>query len=411
MPISARTRPRAGTKPTPIASPTPAAPERRPLGPHAGRMARAAQAAAGLGCSHALITNPIDVGYLTGFTGGDSYLLLDAAAPASGPAAGPGAAPRALIISDFRFDEELEPTRALAEVFIRKGMMSEAVGSVLAERRVTALGVQPEHMTLAVRRWLTKKTPGLRVVEAPGLVAALRARKDAAEVALIRKAVRVAQDALEHTLGAVGAALRRGKAMTEAAIAAELEHAMRQGGSQKPSFDTIVAAGANGSLPHYRAGSVRYRAGRPLLIDWGATVGGYHSDMSRVVAFGRWPAKIAELYRVVLEAHQLAAAALAPGLTTERADAIARGHIAAAGFGERFGHGLGHGIGLDVHEDPRLSHMAPPRPLEEGMVVTIEPGIYVPGLGGVRIEDDYLITQRGAKNLCTLPKDIGWATR
>lgn len=407
MPTSARTRPRAGTKPTPIAPSAAAAPEPAPRGPHPARLDRAARAAASLGCSHALITNPIDVGYLTGFTGGDSYLLLDAAAP---PAGQPSPS-RALIISDFRFEEELEPTRALAEVFIRKGMMSEAVGAVLADRRVTALGVQPEHMTLAVRRWLTKKTPGVRVLEAPGLVSALRARKDPSEVALIRRAVRVAQDALEHTLGQVASALRRGKALTEAAIAAELEHAMRQAGSLKPSFDTIVAAGAKGSLPHYRAGAVRYRAGRPLLIDWGATVGGYHSDMSRVVAFGRWPAKLEHIYRVVLEAHRLAAAALAPGVTTDRVDAIARSHIAQAGFGERFGHGLGHGLGLDVHEDPRLSHMAPPRPLEEGMVVTIEPGIYIPGLGGVRIEDDYLITPGGAKNLCTLPKDLAWASR
>jgi Xaa-Pro aminopeptidase len=185
---------------------------------------------------------------------------------------------------------------------------------------------------------------------------------------------------------------------------------MKSRGSTEPGFTTIIASGTNGSLPHYRAGPAKIAKNKPILIDWGAVYQGYHGDMTRVVCLGKWPKKIAEIYQIVLDAQQMAAAALAPGKSTREIDAIARDHIARHGYAEHFGHGLGHGMGMKGHEDPRLSHLTPNLTLQPGNVVTVEPGIYLPGIGGVRIEDDYVITDTGSKNLCTLPKDITWAT-
>jgi Xaa-Pro aminopeptidase len=184
---------------------------------------------------------------------------------------------------------------------------------------------------------------------------------------------------------------------------------MKARGSSKPGFESIVAARANGSLPHYRPGPVKLAANRPLLIDWGATYRGYQGDMTRTFALGRWPKKVREIYTIVLEAQEMAAAALAPGKSAHEIDAIARAHITEAGYGEQFGHGLGHGLGLSK-EPPMLNPLYPDRALEAGMVTTVEPGIYLPGIGGVRIEDQYVIRDRGPENLCSLPKDLDWAT-
>lgn len=348
-------------------------------------------------CPALLVTNPVDVGYLTGFLGGDSYLLLDAAKPT--------------LLSDFRYEEELAEVRGLVDVVIRRGAMTDALGQLLESRSVTRLGVQGEHMTLSLRQAIGAKARGLKLIETTGLVARLRLRKDAHEVGLIRKAIRIQQAAFEETMTHIEGALKKRGSISELEIAAVLESAMKSRGSPVPSFDTNVSARANGSKPHYRPGPVKHGRNRALLIDWGATYRGYHGDMTRVVCFGKWPAKIREIYPIVLEAHMAAAAALAAGVTTQEVDGIARGVIAAAGYGDRFGHGLGHGIGMNVHEGPSLSHMAEAKPLEPGMVVTIEPGIYLPGVGGVRIEDDYLITDKGSANLCSLPKSMDWATR
>ncbi|MCC6677135.1 MAG: aminopeptidase P family protein [Phycisphaerales bacterium] len=361
-------------------------------GPYASRLTRLRAGLRIARVDHFLVTNPLDVGYLTGFLGGDSYLLLSAR---------PG---KPVLVSDFRYLEELEPLAASVQVVIRKRTMGEAIAELLSDRSVKRCGVQGETMTLAERDALARRIGESKLVTTAGLVGKLRARKDAHEVALIEAAVAIQEKAMRAVLPAI----RPGR--TEMQIAAELEAEMKALGSSQPSFETIVAARAKGSLPHYRPGKVKTAAGQPLLIDWGATYQGYHSDMTRTFSLGRWPAKVREIYGIVLEAHERAAAALAPGVSTTQVDAAARGHIAAAGYGERFGHGLGHGIGLNVHEDPRLSHMLPGGKLEPGHIVTIEPGIYLPGVGGVRIEDDYLITEKGARCLCRLPKSLEWCT-
>jgi Xaa-Pro aminopeptidase len=243
-----------------------------------------------------------------------------------------------------------------------------------------------------------------RLADTTNLVPRQRVIKDEHEIGLIRKAAKIQQDALAAVLPTIKAG------QTEAEVAAAIEAEMKRRGSSEPGFQTIVAAGPNGSLPHYRPQAKKLQAGKTVLIDWGAVYRGYHSDMTRVFALGKWPAKMAEIYKVVLEAQELAAAALGPGKTSTQIDGIARKHISAAGYAEQFGHGLGHGLGLNGHEDPRLTNMLGPTKLEPGMVVTVEPGIYLPGVGGVRIEDDYAITETGAVNLCSMKKDMEWAT-
>jgi Xaa-Pro aminopeptidase len=378
------------------------------------RIARFVALCAPLEADHALVTAPTDVAYLTGFLGGDSYLLVPLVASARGG--------KPTIISDFRFDEELAPQRGWCNVLMRNGPMSKGVERALGEAKARRIVVQAEHVTLALKQSLAKSATaavsGAKLVEGSGLVSQLRIIKDVHEVSLIRAAVKVQQEALLATLDAITPkAIAKG--LRECDIAATLEWEMKRRGSSQPAFESIVAAGSTGSLPHYRPGTRKLRAKDTLLIDWGATVGGYRSDMTRTLGIGGGldaPARgskrtnvMRDIYRITEEAHYRAVAMLGPGASTREVDRAARDHIKDAGFGERFGHGLGHGIGMHVHEGPSLSHVAEPTTLRAGMVVTIEPGIYLPGVGGVRLENDYLITDDGAENLCSLPMGLEWA--
>ncbi len=362
-----------------------------------GRMKRLRVTLRELGVGHAVITNPVDVGYLTGFLGGDSVLVVGTGKPT--------------IISDRRYEEELDAFRPIAKITMRSGTMSGAIAEVLGELHergsLDGVALQADHLTVgaesALREACKKKVPVRSIRHASGLVADLRIAKDESEIRHIRAAARIQQDALLAALEY----LRPG--MTELEFTAELEYQMKTRGSSTPAFGTIVAAGANGSHPHYSPADVPIARNSTLLIDWGATHMGYRSDMTRTFGFGRWPRQMREVYGVVLEAHEAAASAIKPGVTGRELDAIARKVITDAGYGEAFAHSLGHGLGMDVHENPRLSAQSDDV-LDTGHVVTIEPGIYLPGIGGVRIEDDYAVTPRGRRNLCTLPKDIEWAT-
>ena len=197
--------------------------------------------------------------------------------------------------------------------------------------------------------------------------------------------------------------------MAEQEVAAILEYEMRRRGADRTAFQTIAAAGANSSLPHARPGKAKTRKNTVLLIDWGAEVGGYVGDLTRTFTFGRWQPEIARIYDIVHEALLTGIAAVVPGNTGEEVDAAARGVIERAGEGERFSHSLGHGIGLVVHEQPRLAKGSDDV-LEEGMVVTVEPGVYIPGVGGVRIEQDVVVRPGGCEVLSKLPTARSWAT-
>ena len=361
--------------------------------PYKDRLTRLRTALQGQNLGHILVTNPLDVGYLTGFLGGESYLLVS---PNS-----------ATVISDFRYLEELEPVRPLASIFMRKTGMHQAVAEVFTSTRVDRCGYQAEHLTVADRDGIAAalgKGPQNRLVATKDLVGKMRVIKDDSEIALIQKAVKIQEQALEATLPQIKVGL------TELEVAAILEMEMKSRGSSKPGFESIIAAKANGSLPHYRPSeSVKVTKGQPLLVDWGSTYRGYQGDMTRTFTMGTWPKKIKEVYEIVIEAQQTAAAALAPGKSTHEVDKIARDIIEDAGYGEQFDHGLGHGLGLSK-EPPFLNPKYPDMKLEVGHVCTVEPGIYLPGVGGVRIEDQYVITEKGARNFCSLPKDLDWST-
>jgi len=359
--------------------------------PYAARLARLRAALRAAGYDGLVVSNPNDIRYLTPFSGEASCAVVSQR--------------KLVIISDSRFKEELE---ALAPAFgfdlvIRRGDMHGALGGVLADLRLRTAAVQAEHMTVDMKARLARSCGKCRLKDSVGLLAELRAIKDAEELAAIRRAIRIQESALLAVLES----LRPGQKESE--VAARLEFEMVLRGASGPSFPTIVAAGANGSLPHARPGTRRTARGRTLLIDWGARIDGYASDMTRTFALGKWPGKLREAYGVVLEAFSAAVAAVRPGLTCEQLDGIARSSITKAGFGDAFAHSLGHGIGLDVHEAPRVAKGSRAA-LRAGMVITIEPGVYLPGIGGVRIEDDILVTDSGGRSLCSLPKDIDWAT-
>lgn len=350
--------------------------------------------------SHILVTDPRDVGYLTGFLGGDSYLLVsadDSVLP--------------VIISDFRYQEELAHFKDAVRIVIRTTTMIPCVAQTLSTEKVSRCGVQGDHMTIGeydiLVEAMTKAgfaSPDDVLTPTRGILLGMRRVKDDYEVALIRAAVKIQQESLLAVIPTLA------PGQTELQIAARLEAEMKARGSVEPAFVSIIAARANGSLPHYRPSTTKTAANSPLLIDWGAMWDGYRSDMTRTFHFGKWSPKMREIYQIVLDAHVLSADALKAGRTTAEVDRIARDHIAKHGYGDHFGHGLGHGIGINIHEEPRLTQQTAPAPLEAGNVVTIEPGIYLPGVGGVRLENDYLVTDAGCVCLCTLPMNLEWAT-
>lgn len=353
------------------------------------RRERLRSALVGAGIDGLLIAHARDIRYLTGFIGDDSLLLV---------ARGDDAA---VIITDARHDEMLQPWRAAgaAEVVIGTRHKLPAAAEADCERRgVRQVGIQAEHLTIAARRGLAAAMPGRGLVETQGLVGALRMRKDDLEIAAIERAISIHEDAMRAALGALA------PGMSELELCAAIEYEMKVRGASGPSFSTCVAAGPHSSVIHYLTGETPIREG-VLLVDWGAVVDGYCSDMTRTFAVGAMPPRIGELYKIVLEAQQAAIDACAPGRSCAEIDGVARGIIERAGYGDRFRHGLGHGLGLDIHEMPFFNQQATDVTLAPGMVMTVEPGIYLPGEGGVRIEDDVLITDGGCRVLTSFPRD------
>jgi Xaa-Pro aminopeptidase len=332
-----------------------------------------------------LVTSFTNVTYLTGFTGDDSFLLLTQHGE--------------WILSDPRYTTQLEEECAGVELVIRKPgspILASVVETVEAAK-VRALAVESASMTVGVFQILNEKLPGVELVPASGLVEQLREIKDKSEVHQIRQAIRVA----ERAFGVVKASLRSSD--TEKHVTDLLEYQIRLFGGECCSFPPIVAVGPRAALPHARPGTVQVEESGFILLDWGAKVAGYLSDLTRIVITGKVSARLEKIYNVVLASQREAISAIRPGAIMEDIDLAARQVIEEAGYGRRFSHSLGHGIGLEIHEQPRLG-VDQKRPLRPGMVVTVEPGIYIPGWGGVRIEDDILVTSRGCEILSTLPK-------
>jgi len=332
-----------------------------------------------------LVTNFTNVTYLTGFSGDDSYLLLLAKGE--------------VLVSDPRYTTQLEQECPGLELSIRPPGLGMVAAVVQASKhaRVRKLGVEGNSMTVALRDQIASELAKTELVSTVDLVENLRIIKDKDEVAEIRRAIWYA----ERAFGILRASLRPER--TEKEVADELENQSRLYGAKGCSFPPIVAVGARAALPHARPTDQKIGADDFVLVDWGADGGPYKSDLTRVLVTGKISPKLERVYRVVLSAQERAIAAIRPGISCHEVDLVARQIITTAGYGKNFGHGLGHGIGLDIHEAPRLAANQP-LALEPGMVVTVEPGIYLPGWGGVRIEDDVLVTKDGCQVLTSVPK-------
>jgi Xaa-Pro aminopeptidase len=365
----------------------------RPVPEHLqARHQLARKAMAGKGLTAFLVTSPADLAYLTDFSGEDSLALLTDR--------------ELLLLTDFRFEEQAEIECPWLPVFIRKETMAKVLPGLLAERGLRKIAVDPGSITygqvLAMTATSQESKAGvtLEVLPCAGLITDLRQIKDEVEIGLIQTAVNTAEAALQATLKQ----LKLG--MTEGELAGILQLEIRKLGGQDVAFPVIVASGPAASLPHYRAANVPIRNDTVLLIDFGVRQNGYLSDLTRTYLIGQVPEQLVSAYQLVLDAQKTAIAGIGPGMTCSRADALARDVIEAGGYGPQFGHSLGHGIGRDIHEQPGLRKMADEQTLKRGMVVTIEPGIYLPGLGGIRIEDDVVITDNGCKVMSSLPKEL-----
>ena len=329
-----------------------------------------------------LVTNLVNVRYLTGFTGTNGACVIT-----------PG---ERLFLTDFRYvDQAAEQVRGYESQEIGRDMLAG-----LAERLRGRAGFDDRHMSVATHAKLSEKTgEGVELVPAGGLVEDLRAVKDSTEVAAMRAAAEIANEAYE-SLRETGLAGR-----TEREVAVSLARFMEDRGAEGPSFAPIVASGAHGALPHASPRDIEIPRDTLVVIDMGAKVDGYCSDCTRTLATGPLDDRALETYELVWRAQRAALAVVRPGASLSGVDAVAREMIEADGHGERFGHGLGHGVGLEVHEAPRLAKTAEGE-LEAGNAVTVEPGVYVPGEVGVRIEDLVIVGEVEPEVLTAFPKDL-----
>ena len=326
-----------------------------------------------------LTTHGPNVRYLTGFTGSAALLLVTAE--------------RAVLITDFRYAEQApEETGPSADVVVERNDLWESLRKLVESGPRLRLGFEQDHLSVRNAERLYR-LEGSERVPTSHLLEGLRAVKDPDEVEALRAAAELAQAALAELLPTV----RVGQ--TELEVAAGLEHRLRRRGSEWHPFQTIVASGPRAALPHARSGSRPIGRGEWLLLDFGAQLGGYCADLTRTVVVGApADARQREVYETVRRAQVAAREGIRAGMTGRSADALARDLIAEAGFGEAFGHSLGHGIGLEVHEAPRLSQTSEVS-LPAGAVVTVEPGIYLTGWGGVRLEDDIHLSSTGPRCL------------
>ena len=331
-----------------------------------------------------LITDPLNRRYLSGFSGSAGWLLVTAE--------------RSLLAVDFRYYERAAREAPDWEQVQVTTTYPAALAEMVAQAGVVRLGIESDQVTVAQYTEFGEKVPDVELVPLEKLVLPLRAVKDEGEIAAIRAAVACSDAAYSHLCQVI----QPGKSELE--ISWELESYMRQHGASAVSFSTIVGSGPNGAMPHATAGERVVAAGEPIVMDFGAVVDGYCSDITRSLCLGHADERYHEVWEWVLEAQQAAEAELRPGMTGVEADALARDVFARVAQEEQFGHGLGHGVGLAIHEAPRLSRLAEDTILEPGMVVTVEPGLYYPGWGGVRIEDMVVIREDGVEVLTQAAK-------
>jgi Xaa-Pro aminopeptidase len=345
---------------------------------HPARLARIRESISAEGPQALLVTKPANVRYLSGFTADEAALLI--------------LPQQAWIVSDFRYAVQAEQEAPGFEFMQVRQPMADLAGRI-KEVGLASLAFEPAHLTVEQHAVLTQHLPDIQLVALPDAVESLRLEKEQEEIVLIRKAAQLADAAMDL----LWKSLAPGKSERELALDAEFF--IRRSGADDVAFEVIVASGPRAAMPHATPSERRLAPGDTVIMDLGACCEGYKSDLTRTVVVGEASDTAKRIYRVCYEAQQAGLAALRPGARCAEVDAAARAVIERAGYGSYFGHGLGHGVGLEIHESPRLSPNETTRTLEPGMVVTVEPAIYLPSAGGVRIEDLLLVTEKRSEAL------------
>ncbi len=350
------------------------------------RIARLRQELQARGLDAFLVQQPENRRYLTGFTGSAGTVIVTAEA--------------ALLLVDFRYTEQARKQAPGFEVVQIKDSLEKELPTYLERLGGKRWGFESAFVTVAQYEKLRPafEAAGIALEGVENLVEGLRAVKDEEELALLRQAIRLTDEAFSHLLDWV----RPG--MSEREVAWEIEKYIREHGGEGLAFPTIIGSGPNGAMPHYQAGERLLQPGEPIVVDMGAVCGGYHADMTRTIVLGEPDEQFWGIYNLVREAQERAEAGIRAGMPCAEADRLAREVIEAAGYGERFGHSLGHGVGLGTHEPLRLSALSM-ETLPAGATVTVEPGIYLPGWGGVRIEDVVLVREDGVEVLTRSTKE------
>jgi Xaa-Pro dipeptidase len=332
-----------------------------------------------------LVTHLPNVRYLTGFTGSSAAALISAE--------------RTVFVTDGRYGEQARRETGTLERAISLDGLDGAIAEQASQMGARRLGFEEMHLTVAAHRRLAESLEDIELVGVDGAVEALRAGKDHDELDAIRRAQQATDEAFDRVLDVLAVGV------TEQHVALELERLLRGEGASELAFDSIVAFGESAAEPHHRPGHRVLEEGDVIKLDFGARWGGYHSDMTRTVAFGSPAAELRKIHDVVRQAQEAGIDAVRAGVSCRDVDAAARSVIEDAGYGDRFGHGLGHGVGLEIHESPWLRR-AGDGELPAGAVVTVEPGVYVPGLGGVRIEDMVEVTHDGSRVVGTSTREL-----
>jgi Xaa-Pro aminopeptidase len=331
-----------------------------------------------------LITSPVNRRYVTGFTGtaGAAVITED----------------DARFITDFRYTEQAAEQARGFQVVEHKQLIEQELKDQLVEMNVKRLGFEKDHISYSKYENYHKQLE-VELVPVSGIIERLRLFKDKHELDIMKKAAKIADDAFEHIQSMIKPGVK------EIDISHELEFFMRKQGAVSSSFDIIVASGLRSAMPHGVASEKEIQSGELVTMDFGALFQGYCSDITRTVAVGEINEELKKIYEIVLEAQKKGVNGLRPGITGKQADDLTRDYIKEQGYGDYFGHSTGHGLGMEVHEGPSLSFRSE-QTLEPGMVVTVEPGIYVPDVGGCRIEDDVVITETGNERLTFSSKEL-----
>ncbi len=349
------------------------------------RVARLRALLADRGHEALLIGSPFNRKYVSGFTGSSGMVLITQTS--------------SVLLTDFRYRSQA-PEQAKGFQIVEHGAKPlEDVRALLAVEGISRLAFEQDHVVFSEYLAWTQTLAGIVLEPVGGLVEGLRTIKDESELSIMQEAAELADRTFAHIQHIIRPGIR------EKDVALEMEMFMRAHGATSSSFDTIVASGERSALPHGVASDRIVGDNEFVKLDFGAYYNGYCSDLTRTVVVGRPSDRHREIYEIVLESQLTALAGIKPGMSGREADSLARDVIVKYGYGDLFGHGTGHGLGMEIHEAPRLSKLSDTI-LTPGMTVTVEPGIYIPGFGGVRIEDDIVITETGIKILTSSPKEL-----